>query len=156
MKNFVILLCLLLIACSKEIIITEEDIKQDLLYLNNDVKPFSGTCKVLFSDTFLLKEKFEFVNGMLDGKSCSFYEDGNLKWRGTYKDGKMTGKWEFWDDNGNKYCEVYFNNDVYNGSFRSWHANGNLKEAGHYSNNYKTGKWIAYDETGNVLNELDY
>jgi antitoxin component YwqK of YwqJK toxin-antitoxin module len=156
MKYFVILLCLLFIACSREIIITEEDIKQDLLYLNNEIKPFSGICKVLFSDTFLLKEKFEFTDGMLDGKSCSYYKDGSLKWRGTYEDGKMAGKWEFWDVRGIKYCEVYFNNDNYNGPFKLWHSNGKLKETGQYSNNHKTGKWTTYDEAGNVITDSVY
>jgi len=156
MKYFVILFCLVFVACSREIIITEEDIKQDLLYLNNEVKPFSGICKVLFSDTFLLKEKFEFTDGMLDGKSFSYYENGSLKWRGNYEDGKMAGKWEFWDVNGTKYCEVYFNNDVYNGPYKLWHSNGKLKETGEFSNNSKTGKWITYDETGNVITESVY
>ena len=156
MKYVVILFCLMFIACSREIIITEEDIKQDLLYLNNDIKPFSGICKVLFSDTFLLKEKFEFTDGMLDGKSCSYYENGSLKWRGNYESGKMAGKWEFWNANGTKYCEVYFNNDVYDGPYKLWHSNGKLKETGQFSNNSKTGKWITYDEAGNVISESVY
>lgn len=156
MKNFIILFCLLFIACSREIIITEEDIKQDLLYLNDEIKPFSGICKVLFSDTNLLKEKFEFTDGMLDGKSCSYYENGSLKWSGTYNDGKMAGKWEFWDEKGMKCCEAYFSSDNYNGPYKLWHSNGKLKESGQFSDNHKTGKWISYDEAGNVINQLEY
>ena len=156
MKYFIIIFCILFTACSKEIIITEEDIKQDLLYLVNDVKPFSGTCKVLYSDTFLLKEKFLFVKGILQGESCSYYEDGNLKWRGSYKNGKTYGKWEFWDNSGSKYCEVYFDNDLYNGPYKSWYANGQLKETGQFSNNRKTGTWTDYDKAGNVINESVY
>jgi antitoxin component YwqK of YwqJK toxin-antitoxin module len=156
MKYLIIIFCILFTACSREIIITEEDIKLDLLYLVNDVKPFSGTCKVLYSDTSLLKEMFEFVEGAPDGRCSSYYEDGSLKWKGSYKKGKTFGKWEFWDNGGNKYCEAYFDNDVYNGTYKSWYANGQLKESGQYSKNLKTGIWTAYDEAGNVIKESAY
>ena len=156
MNYLIIIFCILFAACSKEIIITEEDIKEDLLYLNNDIKPFSGTCKILYSDTTLLKEKFEFVKGTLNGECYSYYKDGSLRWKGSYKMGKIFGKWEFWDNNGNKYCEVHFDNDIYNGFYKSWYANGQLKEAGQYSKNLKTGRWTAYDEAGKVMNESVY
>ena len=151
MKHFLIIFCVLFTACSREIIITEEDIKQDLLYVSSDVRPFSGTCKILYSDTSMLKELFEFVNGVMDGRCVSYYEDGSVKWKGSYKKGKSFGKWEYWDNNGNKYCEAHFDNDLYNGPYRSWYANGQLKEAGQFTKNIRTGKWTVYDDRGNVI-----
>ena len=155
-KLTIILFCLLYISCTKEIIITEEELKQDLLYTKNDVKPFSGACNVLFNDTNLLKEQFNFKDGALDGISCSYFEHGDLKWRGEYKEGKMSGKWEFWDKDGFKYCETYFKDDLYYGSYLSWHTNGQTKESGQYINSKKTGKWTVYDEQGIVISEYTY
>jgi antitoxin component YwqK of YwqJK toxin-antitoxin module len=156
MKHFLIIFCVLFAACSREIIITEEDIKEDLLYVANDIKPFSGTCKILYSDTSMLKELFEFVNGVMDGRCTSYYEDGSIKWEGSYKKGKSFGKWEYWDNNGSKYCEAHFDNDLYDGPYMSWHANGQLKEAGQFTENIKTGKWTVYDDRGNVVDVSVY
>lgn len=155
-KYSVILFFLLYVACTKEIIITEEELKQDLLYMKNDVKPFSGTCNIFYSDTSLLKEQFSFKDGALDGLSCSYYKFGNLKWRGEYKEGKMSGKWEFWDKDGNKSCEIYFKDGIYDGSYISLHVNGQPKETGQYADNKRSGTWTVYNERGNVISKYTY
>ncbi len=155
-KYIIILSCLFYIACSREIIITEEQLKQDLLYLTNDIKPFTGTCNILYRDTSLIKEQFKFKDGALDGVSCSYYEYGNLKWRGEYKEGKMSGKWEFWTEDGIKYCEIHFKDDIYHGTYISWHINGKTKETGQYANNSKTGTWTAYNDSGKVISQYNY
>jgi antitoxin component YwqK of YwqJK toxin-antitoxin module len=155
-KYLIILACLFFIACSKEIVITEEQLKQDLLYLKDDIKPFSGTCNILFTDTNLIKEHFKFKDGALHGVSCSYFKYGNLKWRGEYREGKMSEKWEFWDKKGNKFCETHFKDDLYHGPYTAWHANGKVKETGQYENNKKTGIWTVYNDSGKVISKYNY
>ncbi len=155
-KYIVIITCLFFIACSKKIIITEEELKQDMMYLKNDVRPFSGTCNILFNDTNLIKEQFNFKNGALDGVYCSYFRHGDLKWRGEYKEGKMSGKWEFWGEDGRKFSETYFDNDIYDGSYTSWYPNGQIKETGLYADNRRTGKWTVFNVNGKVISEYTY
>jgi len=37
-----------------------------------------------------------------------YYENGQKKWEGTYKDGKEDGLWTYWDENGQKKSEITY------------------------------------------------
>jgi antitoxin component YwqK of YwqJK toxin-antitoxin module len=145
MKGYIFLAMLVLMSCGKEVIITEDEIKPDMFYVRNDVDPFTGTCKVVFSDSGSLKERFQFRNGILEGDAIAYYRDGNIRWKGHYKNGRCTGKWEYWDQNRNKVIEASYNNDTLTGSYYSWYSNGLIKEKGQFSQNSRTGKWFIYN-----------
>ncbi len=152
MKNYLYLfiMMILLISCGKEVIITEQEIKHDIFYRNDQLKPFTGTCKVIYSNSDRVKEIFHFKNGILNGEAKSFYINGNLRWRGYYENGSYMGKWEYWDINGNKLKEVHFVNDSLTGNYQAWYQEGQLKEQGQYIRNKKTGKWMYYSEDGKL------
>jgi antitoxin component YwqK of YwqJK toxin-antitoxin module len=156
MKGYIFLAMIALISCSKEVIITEEEIKPDMFYARNDVNPFTGTCKVVFNDTNLLKEKFQFKHGILNGEAVAYYQNGTLRWKGRYQNGFCTGKWEYWDMHGNKIIEAYYSNDTLMGPYMSWYSNGLMKEKGQFRHNSRTGKWINYNETGQIISETIY
>jgi antitoxin component YwqK of YwqJK toxin-antitoxin module len=156
MRKAIFLAMLVLISCGKEVIITEEEIQPDMFYVHNDVNPFTGTCKVVFSDTGLLKEKFQFRSGILEGEAIAYYRNGNLRWKGHYKNGYCTGKWEYWNQSGNKVIEANYSNDTLTGPYCSWYSNGLMKERGQFSQNSRTGKWFIYNETGQVVSETIY
>ena len=156
MRKTIFLAMLVLISCGKEVIITEEEIQPDMFYVRNDVNPFTGTCKVVFSDTGILKEKFQFRKGILEGEAIAYYRDGNLRWKGQYKNGYCSGKWEYWNQSGNKVIEANYSNDTLKGSYCSWYSNGLMKERGQFSQNSRTGKWFNYNETGQVVSETIY
>ncbi|OFY53999.1 MAG: hypothetical protein A2Y87_01030 [Bacteroidetes bacterium RBG_13_46_8] len=156
MKGYIFLAMLVLMSCGKEVIITEEEIKPDMYYVRNDVDPFTGTCKVVFSDTNLLKEKFQFRKGILEGEAAAYYHGGNLRWKGHYKNGSCAGKWEYWDQHGNKVIEANYSNDTLTGPYYSWYSNGLMKEKGQFCQNSRTGRWISYNETGQVISETIY
>ena len=63
-------------------------------------------------------------------KAVYYYENGNIKQEGTYKDGKLHGNWTAYNEDGTK------------------------QSIGEYANGKKTGKWFFW--TGAVLNEVDY
>jgi len=156
MRAIIFIALLALVSCGKEVIITEEEIKPDLFYSSKEINPFSGTCKVVFSDTNLLKEKFEFRNGILNGEAVAYYRDGKLRWKGHYYNGCCMGKWEYWDQHGNKIMEANYNNDSLSGSYCSWYSKGLLKEKGQFTQNSRAGKWFSYNETGQVVCETLY
>lgn len=156
MKGYIFIGLVLLISCSKEAIITEDDLRHDLFYKSDDIHPFTGTCKVLFANTEVIKEKFHFKEGKLDGLAEAYFPSGKLRWKGLYKNGNTFGKWEYWDTNGNKTIEVFYENDTLNGPYFSWHSNGAVKEKGQFDQNNRAGRWIIYNETGQVISETIY
>ncbi|WP_297334307.1 membrane-binding protein [Flavobacterium sp.] len=75
-----------------------------------------------------IKPKYEVVNQMV--KATYYYDNGNVKQEGFYKDGKLHGKW------------ISFNED------------GTKQALGEYENGIKTGKWFFWNNV--TLNEVDY
>ncbi|OIQ16019.1 MAG: membrane-binding protein [Flavobacterium sp. MedPE-SWcel] len=75
-----------------------------------------------------IKPKFEIENQMV--KATYYYDNGNVKQEGFYKDGKLHGKWVAYNENGSK------------------------QSIGEYENGTKAGKWFFWNESS--LNEVDY
>lgn len=75
-----------------------------------------------------IKPKYEIENQMV--KATYFYDNGNIKQEGYYKDGKLHGKW------------VSYNQD------------GTKQALGEFTNGTKTGKWFFWSDA--TLSEVDY
>ncbi len=63
-------------------------------------------------------------------KGTFYYEDGSIRQQGTYKDGRLHGKWVSYDQDGAKTAIA------------------------NYENGQKTGKWFFWSE--DELTEVDY
>lgn len=63
-------------------------------------------------------------------KSTYYYENGQIRQEGFYKDGKVHGKWISYDQNGTRTA------------------------VGEYTNGMKTGKWFFWNNS--KLSEVDY
>ncbi len=147
-----IFLCIFMLACSEnEIILTENDLPEDMFYLKDDIRPFSGTCIIYYHGTKLIKERMHFKNGILEGLHTSYYKNGQIKRTGTYLQGNLHGTWTSFDLEGNKIYEVTYENDTLIGSFYSWYNTGVLKEKGCFLKNRRNGEWVQYDEAGMIL-----
>ena len=145
-----------LISCTKEIVITEAEISSDLLYTEDNISPFSGKCKVVYTDTELIKEVLTFRKGRLDGDARYYYQNGNIKWKGSYRNWFISGNWEYWDENGKIMYVVNYKHDTLEGEFTSYHHNGTIKEKGCYSDNSRIGEWIVYSEKGQIISKKSY
>ncbi|AWH84129.1 membrane-binding protein [Flavobacterium album] len=75
-----------------------------------------------------VKPKHEIQDQMV--KSTYYYDNGQVKQEGFYKNGKLHGNWTAYNEDGTK------------------------QSMGEYNNGMKTGKWLFW--TGSVLNEVDY
>jgi len=75
-----------------------------------------------------IKPKLEVVNQM--AKATYYYDNGQVKQEGTYKDGKLHGSWVAYNENGTK------------------------QSMGEYTDGQKSGKWFFWSD--NVLNEVDF
>ena len=143
MKGFLFIILLTSFACTGKVCITEDDITPDIFYAEGSFSPFTGKCNVIGSNSKVLLEQFSYKNGLLHGKALAWYKNGQLKRKGSYSNGKLSGPWEFWDEKGNKTLEANYENDELNGSFISLESDGRIKEKGVYTANRRTGKWTC-------------
>jgi antitoxin component YwqK of YwqJK toxin-antitoxin module len=154
MKWFILIVSLGMVACSGKVVITESEIKPDVFYANDSYKPFTGKCYVVFSDTNLIKEQFTYYRGQLHGEALSYHKNGQLRRKGYFLYGQLSGKWELWDEKGNKIMEAGYLNDSLNGAYITLYENGKVKETGQYANNIRIGRWMKYDENGQLVEKL--
>jgi antitoxin component YwqK of YwqJK toxin-antitoxin module len=155
LSYIVILMALLVSACGKRsIVLTEDNIPEDIFYLENEIKPYTGTCLIYYKNTSVIKEEINFKNGILNGSHVSYYNNGKIKRQGYYLNGNLNGKWIGFDEKGQKIYEVEYKNDTLVGKFISWYSTGVIKEKGHYHNNKKTGEWLSYDESGMIVRKV--
>ena len=159
MKQFlyiVLFLTAILSSCTNRvIIISEDELPEDIFYYKEDIKPFTGICKITYKNG-ALKEEMKFENGILHGPAKSYYPDSTIKRSGSYNQGFMDGKWQYFNEEGRKIMEVHFNNDTMNGHYVSWYYTGVIKEKGIYKKNRRIGEWLVYDEAGMITEQLYY
>lgn len=72
--------------------------------------------------------KYEIENQLV--KATYYYDNGQVKQEGFYKDGKLHGKWVSYNENGTK------------------------QAMGEYNNGAKAGKWFFWNDA--ALSEVDY
>jgi antitoxin component YwqK of YwqJK toxin-antitoxin module len=151
MKWYFYLLMMLAIACKGKVTVTEDEIGADVFYSQGSYKPYSGKCVVVFNNTTVVKEQFTFRNGKLHGESLAWYKNGQMRRKGYYYKGQISGKWEFWNEAGNKTTEAHYKKDVLNGSYIALYTNGRIKEKGQFSENKRIGEWSLYDQDGRLI-----
>ena len=81
-------------------------------------------------------------------KEIKWYENGQKREEGTFKDGKEDGLWTLWHDNGQKEGEGTFKNGKQDGLWTLWHDNGQKW----METTYKDGRMIEstyWDKYGN-------
>jgi antitoxin component YwqK of YwqJK toxin-antitoxin module len=122
-----------------------------VFYEKESYKPYSGICTVKFNQSDLIKEQFTFKNGLLHGESLAWYKNGQLRRKGYYCKGQISGKWTFWDEAGNPMVEANYKKDNLDGSYTSLYSNGRIREKGQFSANKRKGKWVLFDEKGQLI-----
>lgn len=157
MKNLIYILITIigLSSCShSNIVITDNELPEEVFYLKDQIKPFTGTCIIYHHNTEIVKEKMTYRKGILHGSMISYFTDGSMKRKGSFLDGRMHGKWESWYKNGMKRYIANFDSDVLDGVYLEWYDTGVVMEKGLFVHNARTGEWIEYDEAGMILNKI--
>jgi antitoxin component YwqK of YwqJK toxin-antitoxin module len=156
MKWYCIILILLSIACRSNTTVTEDEISADIFYAKGSYKPFSGKCTVLYNNTNIVKTQFTFRDGLLNGEAITWYKNGQIRRKGNYSKGLISGRWTFFDERGNKIIEANYKNDSLNGSYTVLFSNGKVKEKGEFYRNKQAGKWVYYNEKGDILYKISH
>jgi|GEM_PF-3394880 Uncharacterized protein conserved in bacteria len=126
--------------------------KADGIYKHKE-KPFTGmVLDTTKSGRVLLT--FRCVEGKLDGEYLEYHrENGNLKERTTYNNGKKTGPYlKLTKDGGNIISGNYLDYNK-NGEWKDYYSNGNIKSKGSYNEGLQTGKWHYFFYDGKIKAE---
>lgn len=94
--------------------------------------------------------------GVLDGGIQGWYQNGQLRLKGLYKQGKKTGSWVEWYENGKTKSKTHYANDKLVDSYEQWHDNGQLSVQGHYAKGLLEGLWLSWNSAGQKLSEGSY
>ena len=93
---------------------------------------------------FLNKETAEPYNGIIVG----YHKNGQVKTRGTLKDGVPHGTTTSWFDNKVKKSELRFKKGKNHGLQTFWFADGAKKEEGEYHEGSREGLWTYWHKNG--------
>ena len=105
---------------------------QKIVFLPNDTYPYSGN--------YLCK-----------------YDNGQKEKEGSYKEGRLNGKWTFWYDTGQKESEVNYKNGKLDGKSTWWNKNGQTVRQKNYKNGKLDGKLIEWFQfNGQIKREQSY
>jgi len=85
--------------------------------------------------------------GKKDGPFKSYYRSGQLKEKGTYKDGELEGLSELYYKNGQLSEKGTYKDGEPHGPFEGYSKNGQLEWKGTYNMGEECGEWVEDGET---------
>lgn len=89
-------------------------------------------------------------------EEITYHQSGQVQSRGNYdKNGKRTGLWISYYENGTKWSETHFDSGKMNGKNIAYYQNGQKRYEGFYKNGVNTGHWVFYNMDGQVTNEFN-
>jgi hypothetical protein len=165
MKKLTILLFSILISFSsyglfglfEKTVCVETDAQERnyLFYLPNQQEPFSGKNLCEYENG---QKKFEgnIKDGKLDGKWTSWHENGQKEGEANYKAGKADGKRTSWHENGQKLFERNIKDGKLDGKATSWHENGQKLFERNIKDGKLDGKWTSWYKNGQIDEEVNY
>ncbi len=83
-----------------------------------------------------------------DGIFVTYNLDGDRMLEGYYHDGKQTGEWTMWYNNGKRASVDHYKDGVQDGEHTSWYANGAKAIEGDYRDGKREGVWHRWDPNG--------
>jgi uncharacterized protein len=96
------------------------------------------------------------ANGFMDGQWVHYFDKGEKKSEGEYKNGLKNGKWTFYFKNGKVEQTGFYINDEPDGEWNWFYANGSLLRKEFYRKGLEDGHSVEYDRDGKVITEGEY
>ncbi|MCC7301020.1 MAG: hypothetical protein IT233_00105 [Bacteroidia bacterium] len=92
------------------------------------------------------------------GQTCNvnWYDNGQMKDEGYYKDGKNHGKFRAWHKNGNLSFESFHDSGLLQGKYVSYYENGQLRYEEIFVDGKKEGEGKYYSENGSLTHTTTY
>ena len=80
-----------------------------------------------------------------DGPFETYYDNGQLMVKETYKDGVQDGPYEDYHENGQLWSKGTFKDGEWDGPYESYHENGQLWLRGTYKDGERCGEWLWFE-----------
>ena len=130
MKKLSSILCLvLLVSCTNEVTSERLVVRNGIVYEVNSTTPFTGT-SVHNSEEWSLFLRYDYKDGLQDGLSESFYENGQILLRSYYRKGVEHGLTESFHENGQMDTIENYIEGKRDGLYESYYENGLLSSTG--------------------------
>ena len=113
-----------------------------------------GTWKY-FSENRLISDE-QYLNGLKNGISHTYYETGEVLEEADWKNGKQDGNHRVFFKDGNPFMEYKMQNDMRNGLCLTYYQNNKTELEAYYKNNLRDGNWNFYKENGELWYTLKY
>jgi len=127
---------------------------KDMYHLAGNV-PYTGIVKVCNANTGKVLSKKSYVDGILDGLSYKYHQDGWLKWQKNYASGEMDGEViHYYSDGTTKSKENYASGKL-DGEVIKYFADGTKKSQENYSVGKQDGTQKFFYSNG-ILKEVYY
>jgi antitoxin component YwqK of YwqJK toxin-antitoxin module len=84
------------------------------------------------------------------------YDNGIVKFRGTFRFGERHGQWFSFYPNGTMWSELHFDKGLRNGPNNTFFENGKPRYTGFYKDDLVDSTWTYYDSTGTKVEVLNY
>ena len=98
-------------------------------------------------DNGRLREKGTWKDGELDGPYEEYHENGQLEYGGNYKDGLSEGLWKSYYENGQKYQECDIKDGKMHGKCIFYNSDGTIETTSYYKN----GQKISSEKTESTI-----
>ncbi len=95
-----------------------------------------------FYDTGEIKSTGNYKNGVKEGKWTYFFKDGKIEQTGEYKNGKLNGEWTWYFNDGTVEREEEYYNGKEEGQFVEYNEAGEILTKGEYFDGEKEGEWF--------------
>lgn len=98
-----------------------------------------------------IKETFMVMEGdksILDGKYISYYQNGNIKSEGFYRNNEPTGYWSYNYESGKLKMRGQLRGNSNYGLWKYFYENGQVSMEGNIFNGKREGEWRFYYESG--------
>jgi uncharacterized protein len=105
-----------------------------------------------------LKSKGQFKNNQPAGYWQYYYEYGGLKASGSFVDGQNQGTWTYYYENGNRSASGKYEHGIKSGTWTNFFESKPdlIKSEGAYLENKREGIWKFYDEQGLFKAQADF
>jgi len=98
----------------------------------------------------------KFDQGVLNGESWCYYEDGKPWSLNTFLNGQYHGIYKTWYANGNLHQQGNYENGLTNGEWISYYENGAIDTRGEFRDGKKFGVWSSYNLEGKLKRQQDF
>ncbi len=102
------------------------------------------------------KTKGSYKNNVPVGLWQYYFESGSIKMKGNYENNFQTGEWQYFHENGNVSMQGYLDSNLRSDVWQMYYENGKLKSTGKYYKGKAEGIWFLYHEDGNYKGKVLY